>query len=147
EADIRRAAAARKSAEADVERARAAEEAAQHAHKRQQELQNEKIGFKTEVDRAEAQLRAAQAAVRAAQAKVSEAEAAGVAARAKKTEAEAARNMARLGLDMTVVKVPAAREDRDPSPGSPARPFAAVGDGAVVFSPTSAPKRKYVVLE
>ncbi len=96
------------SAQADVGRAQAQRDAADVQLRRQQELHKQGLNQQTDVDHAELERKASTAALNAAQAKVE--------------EARAAQNLAQLGVDWTMVRVPTR------------------GDG-------SGPKRKYVVLD
>jgi HlyD family secretion protein len=89
-----------RSAQAVIEQAQALQEAAQRGLNRQLELEKSGSGFRVEADRYRSQLKAAQAAVLTAQ--------------SKKAEAQAGLNLALLGKERMIVRVP-----KTPSPTPP----------------------------
>jgi HlyD family secretion protein len=84
------------SAQADIERATASQDAAQRVLNNQLDLQQKGVGSRTAEDRCRALFNAAKASVRVAQ--------------VKKQEAQTAVELAQLGLDKTIVRVPASGE-------------------------------------
>lgn len=80
------------SAQAEVERVMSLREAANIEWQRQRELMDKNVGFRRELDKAEAVLKSADAGIKAAQAKVS--------------EAQSAQKLAQLGVDFMLIRVP-----------------------------------------
>jgi HlyD family secretion protein len=117
-----------KAAAADIERALALQEAAQRGLDLQLELKKGGSGIRTETEKYRAQLAAAKAGVKAA--------------RVKAEEAATAQKLAQLALDMTVVRVPAARET-----SGFGESFARTGRLPVLAQNESAPRQKYTVID
>src|SRR5262249_35220798 len=79
-------------AEANIAQAEANREAAEIAVKKFKELLKGSVGYQKDLDKAEVDLKAAQALLKAA--------------RVRKEEAETARNLAQLGVDLTILRSP-----------------------------------------
>jgi HlyD family secretion protein len=113
-------------AQAAIEAAKAQQEAAQNGLNMQLELQKSGSGFRTEAERYRSQVKAAKAAVKAAE--------------MKKVEAQTTAQLAQLGLQKTLVKVPKVSE----IPSS----YASRGPLHAVSAPSAGQgKRRYRVID
>jgi HlyD family secretion protein len=116
-----------KAAAADIDRAVALQEAAQRGLDLQLELKRSGSGLRTETEKYRAQLASAKAGARAA--------------RVKAQEAQTARKLAQLALEMTLVKVPVAKE-------SPlGESFARTGMVPAMVRSDTGPRRRYTVID
>jgi HlyD family secretion protein len=117
-----------KAAAADIDRALALQEAAQRGLDLQLELKKTGSGLRNEAEKYRAQLAAAKATVKAA--------------RVKAEEAATAQKLAQLALDLTVVRVPAAKETSGPSES-----FVRSGLVRTAAQTEPAPRHKYTVID